>query len=135
MVLHVFAMAKGTKGKRSPSGKGRGGAKKVWTRIFLTEWRTFRGFKSRIALANRTAEIKPPGISEATITQIENGNSAGSPESLELIAQALECTVGELLDINPGPQGSVMRLWVPDEQRRNIIQVLADSWAKEKQSA
>lgn len=91
----------------------RGPAQKVWTRIYLQDWRKHRGL-SQETLAERA------GVSPGLISQIENGLSAGSPESLEALAKALDCEVGELLDIRPGPGGSVLRLWIDDENRAQV---------------
>jgi transcriptional regulator with XRE-family HTH domain len=117
--------------KKAVRGKGRGGAKKVWTRIHLEAWRLYRGFATRAALADKTSELFPPGVSEATIAQIENKKSAGSPDSLELLAKTLKCTVGELFDVRPAAGGSVMRVWVP-EPHRSVIEALAAAWETEK---
>lgn len=123
-------MAKQAK-QKAPKGKGRGGAKKVWSRINLEAWRLYRGFPTRAALAAKTFEISPPGISEATIAQIENYKSAGSPESLELLAKTLECSIGELFDVKPEAGGTLMRVWVPEPQRATVA-ALAAAWAATK---
>jgi transcriptional regulator with XRE-family HTH domain len=117
--------------KKTAKGKGRGGAKKVWTRINLEAWRLYRGFATRAALADKTAELFPPGVSEPTIAQIENRKSAGSPESLELLAKTLDCSVGELFDVKPEAGGSLMRVWVPEPQRSTLA-ALAAAWAIQK---
>lgn len=134
----LFIMAKGAKQKaleqakpKAPKGKGRGGAKKVWSRINLEAWRLYRGYETRAALADKTTELFPPGVSEATIAQIENYKSAGSPESLERLAKTLKCTMGQLFDVKPQAGGMLMHVWVPEPQR-SVIEALAAAWETEK---
>lgn len=100
----------------------RGGAEKVWTRIHLRDWRKFRGFSIE-GLAEAS------GVSSAQISLIENGESAGSPDSLEKLAKALKCTVGEMLDVKPEPGGSMMRLWVADADRPQM-EAVAEALSK-----
>jgi transcriptional regulator with XRE-family HTH domain len=100
---------------------GREPTERVWSRIFLKEWRLHR----RLSV-ERLAE--KADVSPALISLIENGKSGGSPESLEKLAAALGIEVGELLDIKPSKGGSVLRVWVRDEDRervRRIIQALS----------
>lgn len=96
-------MAKGL--KRGPLGGRPRGTKRVWRRIYLREWRDYRGL-SQEALAAKA------GVSNGLISQIEAGTSGGSPESLEKLAKALNCEPGELLDIKPEAGGRVFRTWV-----------------------
>jgi transcriptional regulator with XRE-family HTH domain len=99
--------------RRGPlGGKGRG-TQRVWRQIHLRAWRTHRGLSVE-ALAERA------GVSPGLISQIENGHSAGSPDSLEKLAKALNCEVGELLDIAPSNGGSMFRVWIADDDRPRI---------------
>jgi transcriptional regulator with XRE-family HTH domain len=69
-------------------------------------------------------------VSPAIISLIENHKSAGSPESLEKLAKALKIEVGELFDVKPEKGGSVMRIFVADEDRdtaRRLIEALRDA--------
>lgn len=91
----------------------RGGAEKVWTKIYLREWRKLRG----LSVEDLAAKA---GVSPGLISQIENRLSAGSPDSLEKLAAALDCEVGEILDIEPEPGGAMVRLWVSHDDRERV---------------
>lgn len=93
-------------------------AKKVWKRIYLREWRKYRGLSTE-KLASEA------GVSPGLISQIENGESGGSPDSLEKLAIALQIQVGELLDIRPRAGGSVLRVWVNDNDRARVRAIVA----------
>lgn len=107
----MLSMVKGR--TRGPLGGKPRGTRRVWRRIYLKEWREYRGL-SQEALAAKA------GVSTALISEIEAGNSGGSPESLEKLAKALQCEVGELLDIKPESGGRIMRMWVSDDVRPQI---------------
>lgn len=96
--------------KRPPP---RGPTKKFWRRIYLREWREFRGL-SQEGLADRS------GVSSGQINLIENQKSAGSPDSLQKLAKALDIEIGELLDIKPEPGGRIVRMWIHDEDRPQV---------------
>lgn len=100
--------------KRAPP-KNKQQAQKVWRRIHLRDWREYRGLSTE-ALAEKA------GVSAGLISIIENRKSAGSPESLEKLAKALQVTVGELIDVKPDPdrRGAVMRFWVSDADREHV---------------
>lgn len=104
-----FSMAKVQRGKspRLPT-------KRVWRRIYLQAWREKRRLTVE-ALAER-ADVSP-----GLISLIENAKSAGSAESLEKLATALGIEVGELFDIEPGSDGSMVRMWVKDSDRSRIL--------------
>lgn len=92
--------------------------RRVWRQIYLEAWRNKRGLSVE-ALAEKA------GVSPALISLIENGKSGGSPETLEKLAKALDCEVGELLDVKPDADGSMLRVWVNDENRATIEAILA----------
>lgn len=106
----ILSMVKG-RGTRQAGGPRR--TQRVWRRIRLREWREYRGLS-----VERLAE--KAGVSPGLVSQIENRLSAGSPDSLEKLAKALDCEVGELLDIAPSKGGSMFRVWVSDEDRPRI---------------
>lgn len=109
----LFNMAKAR--ARTP---GRGPTQKPWRRIYLREWRDHRGL-SQEELAEKT------GVSTGQISLIESRKSAGSPESLEKLAKALGCEVGELLDVKPEGDGEVFRVWVSKDDLPRIEAVIA----------
>ncbi len=100
----------------------RGGAQKVWDVIHLRAWRLYRG----LTVEGLAAKA---GVSPATISLIENYESAGSPRSLEKLAKALKCTVGQLFDVEPKAGGSVISLWVNDADRPRI-EAMAEALSK-----
>src|SRR5262245_65816335 len=76
-VTHDFRMAKGPR----PT--------------FIKQWRIFRGL-SQEALAERT------GMSNGNISLIERGRQNYTQETLERIADALQCEPADLLARSPG---------------------------------
>lgn len=106
-------MAKGQ--RRNPV---RQPTRRVWRRIYLEAWRNHRGLSIE-GLAEKS------GVSPALISLIENAKSGGSPETLEKLARALDCEVGELLDVKPEGEGSIFRAWVRDEDRSRIEAMIA----------
>lgn len=114
----LLSMVKAPSRRRVPLRSGpRGATRKVWRKIYLREWREFRGFSVE-GLAERA------GVSPGLISQIENRKSAGSPDSLEKLAKVLDCDPGELLDIKPEAGGSIVRLWVHDDDRAQLERVV-----------
>lgn len=115
----LFSMAKVQRGRppRPPT-------RRVWRRIYLQAWREKRGLSVE-ALAEK-AKVSP-----GLISLIENAKSGGSPESLEKLAGALGIEVGELFDVEPGSDGSIVRIWVKDSDRARLISV-AESLSKIK---
>lgn len=77
-------------------------------RHYLKEWRKKRGLSLR-KLADRM-EIEPgvPLMSHANIGRIENFEQPYSQELLEAAAEALECSVSDLLSVNPLKDGKVI---------------------------
>lgn len=107
--------------KRPQTPAPRGAAEKVWSKICLRAWRALR----QLSVEGLAAKS---GVSPAQISLIENYQSAGSPDSLEKLAKALDCTVGELLDIEPEPGGAMVRLWVSHDDRdrvKTMVQALS----------
>ena len=90
---------------------------KVWQRIYLKEWREFRHFTTEGLAAEA-------GVSPGLISQIENGLSSGSADSLEKLAKALKIEVGELLDVKPQKGGSILRVFVSDKDRETARRLL-----------
>lgn len=98
--------------------------KRVWRRIYLEAWRAHRGL-SQEDLAEKS------GVSTGQISLIESRKSAGSPETLEKLANALQIEVGELLDVQPGGDGSILRAWVHDDDR-DAVEAFIDTMSKRR---
>lgn len=91
-------------------GKTRKPARQTYRRTYIAEWRKFRGY-SQVRLEHRM-ERSPgePLISRVSIGRIEKGLQPYSQPILEAIAEALDCTPWELLEVNPLKQGEVVDL-------------------------
>lgn len=98
------------KGRRTQQ---RAVTKRVWTRIYLLEWRVSRGLSVE-GLAEKA------GVSPGLISLIENRKSAGSPESLEKLANALDIAMGDLFEPPPAPDTVMVRAWVKIEDREQV---------------
>lgn len=115
----LFNMAKAT---RKPL---RGPTKRVWWRIFLEDWREKRGMSQEELSA-------ASGVSTGQISLIESRKSAGSPETLERLARALQIEVGELFDVQPSQEGSMFRAWVHDEDR-SAVEAFIETMSRRRQ--
>ena len=78
----------------------------------LRVWRLYRGMTVE-GLAEK-AEVSP-----GLISQIENGQSNGSPDSLQKLAVALRCTVQELF-ADPIPGHRRLDIAVPEQDFERI---------------
>lgn len=70
-------------------------------RTYLKQWREFRK-KSQDDLAD---EI---GTSGATVSRMENGETPYSQDYVEAVAEALGCTVADLISRDPRIEGSFL---------------------------
>lgn len=88
-------------------------------RYFFKEWRKFRGLTQE-DLAGRVG-VTPPAIS-----QLERGLQGFNNSTLEALADALSCTPGDLLGVNPNKEGDVVDLvrLLNDRNRDQAIRVL-----------
>lgn len=100
-------------GKQPKKPGGRQPTKKLWPDIGLREFRELR--KLTIEQLAEKADVSP-----GLISQIENGLSGGSAESLQKLATALGIKPGELIDIKPEFGGYIFRAWVREEDRRLV---------------
>lgn len=107
---YFFNMAKGQKGRRGPP-------ERKWARPpRLKEWRDYRD-KTVEGLADEA------GVSPGLISQIENRLSNGSPASLQKLATALGCTVGELFD-PPSPGTRRLEIMVPEAEYDRVMAIV-----------
>lgn len=85
-------------------------AKRELGHHYLKQWRVYRGLSLR-KLADRM-ELEPgvPITSHANIGRIENFQQPYSQEIMEAAASALECTVIDLLTVDPTKDGEVIDL-------------------------
>jgi transcriptional regulator with XRE-family HTH domain len=87
-------------------------------RIFLKEWREYRTLTQE-QLADRV------GWSVGNVSQLERGLQGYSDEGLALLAEALNCTPGQILDIDPTDDEAIWSLWerAKPAQRQTLLQV------------
>lgn len=100
--------------KSNPAGKNEG------IRHYVREWRKYRGLTQE-----RLAERTP--FTHGAISQLETGRTSYTQEMLEALAVALDCSPGDLLNVNPLKEGEVvdlMRLLNKAENREMAIRVL-----------
>ena len=86
---------------------------------YVREWRKFRGLTQE-----RLAERTP--FSHGAISQLETGRTAYTQDMLEALAHALDCSPGDLLNVNPYKAGEVVDLMrlINDTNREQAIRVL-----------
>lgn len=77
---------------------------------YLQQWREYRGYSLR-KLAD-LMEIEPgiPLTSHANLQRIEKFQQPYSQEIMEAAADALQCTVSDILTVNPKKEGEVVDL-------------------------
>lgn len=87
-------------------------------RIFLKQWREYRGLTQE-QLAERV------GWSVGNISQLERGLQGYSDEGLALLAEALQCTPGQILDVDPADDNAIWSLWerARPAQRNALLEV------------
>jgi len=97
-----------------------------FAKTYIREWRMYRGLSLR-----RLADRLEPGdndetLSHASIGRIENGQQPYSQPILEAIAHALNCSVTDLLGVDPNKEGEVVDLMrlINDSNRDQAIRVL-----------
>lgn len=87
-------------------------------RIFLREWRKYR-LLTQEQLAERV------GWSVGNVSQLETGQQGYSDEGLALLADALNCTPGQILDVDPTDDRAIWSLWerAKPGQRQTLLEV------------
>lgn len=73
-------------------------------RNFVKEWRKYRGLTQE-ALAERA------GMTVGNISKLEQFQQGFSDMGLQAIADALDCSPGQLLMVNPQQDGAMWTLW------------------------
>lgn len=92
---------------------------KIKHRIFIREWRKFRGL-SQEQLAERME------MSQETVSRIERGTVNYTQPVLEAAAEALNCLPADLIMRDPGRPGSIFSIWeqIPVEKREIAAEML-----------
>lgn len=87
-------------------------------RIFLRQWREYRGLTQE-QLADRV------GWSVGNVSQLERGLQGYSDEGLAALAEALNCTPGQILDVDPTDDKAIWSLWerAKPAQRDALLEV------------
>ena len=99
--------------------KARQNLKKPRPRYFFREWRKYRGL-TQAQLADRIGQTEP------SVSQLENGKQGFTNGTLELIADALMCSPGDLLMRNPLDAAAPWTLWetLRPAERKQAIAVI-----------
>lgn len=77
---------------------------------FLREWREHRGLSLRKLADRMESEPGVPLYSHAQIGRFETGENNYTQDFLEALADALRCTPGDLLSVDPRKDGEVVDL-------------------------
>jgi len=101
--------------------------KRVLGNHYIRQWREHRNL-SLAKLAARM-EVEPGGeelISAMSLSRIERGQQPYSEELLNALGDALSCSLGELISVNPLMDGQVIDLmrFIQDLDRRNAGKAL-----------
>ncbi len=85
---------------------------------FLREWRIHRGYT-----AERAAEMV--GMSRENLGKIESGKVPYNQDSIELLAEAYNCEIADLLMRDPTERDSIWTIWdqAKKAQRTTIVAV------------
>lgn len=75
---------------------------------FLKQWREYRGYSLRRLADRMEREPGIPLMSHANIGRVENFQQPYSQELLEAAAVAFNCTVEQILTVDPTKEGEVI---------------------------
>jgi len=75
---------------------------------FLKQWREYRGYSLRRLADRMEREPGIPLMSHANIGRVENFQQPYSQELLEAAAVAFDCTVEQILTVDPTKEGEVI---------------------------
>lgn len=91
---------------------------KTRRRTFIKEWRAFRGLTQEV-LAERV------GMSPGNLSLIERGLQNYTQETLEALAEALQCGPADLLMRNPADADAIWSIWdqAKPGERRMIVDI------------
>jgi len=105
--------------KNQSMARSKESPRKEGVRHYIKEWRKFRGLTQE-----RLAERTP--FTNGAISQVETGRTSYTQEMLEALAVALDCSPGDLLNVNPFKEGDVVDLMrlINDKNRDQAIRVL-----------
>lgn len=87
---------------------------------FIRHWRKFRGL-SQERLADRV------GMTGGNLSEIENGNTGYRQETLEALADALQCEPVDLLIRDPNDPEGIWSLWerAKPAERKQLIGIIS----------
>lgn len=104
-------------------------------RHYLREWREHRGLSLRKFADRMEVEPGVPLMSHANIGRVETGDQPYTQELLEAAAKALECTVTDLLTVDPRIDDAVAQLTAllraaPGSDQQLALRVVREMLAK-----
>lgn len=88
-------------------------------RHFIRQWREYRGLTQE-QLAERI------DVTAGTISQLENGRISYTQPTLEAIAEALQTTPGDILNVDPTREGAIWSIWetLATADREQVIKIV-----------
>jgi transcriptional regulator with XRE-family HTH domain len=108
---------------KTPANKKR----KPRNNYFFREWRLHRGLTQEELGAL-------VGITTSSVSQIENGKHGFTDSTLEAFADALDCSPGDILMIDPRNADSTKALWVAVDglslEKKNVIVSVVETMLK-----
>ena len=95
---------------------------------YIREWRAHRGLSLARLAARMVDESGEEMISSVSIGRIERGLQPYSQPILEALAVGLDCTVEDLLSVNPQKDGEVVDLMriirqLDDDRVRQLVKI------------
>jgi DNA-binding Xre family transcriptional regulator len=87
-------------------------------RLFIKEWRKYRGL-SQETLAERT------DMSVSNLSQLETNKQGYSWETIQALAEALNCEPGDLFTVDPTKDNAIWSIWerAKPAEREQIVAV------------
>ncbi len=87
-----------------------GMADRLLGKHYLRQWREYRGYSLRTLAERMESEPGIPMTSHAKLGRVETFKQPYSQEIMEAAAVALNCTVRDLLEVDPTKEGEVVDL-------------------------
>lgn len=96
-------------------------AVRIRQKTYIAEWRKFRGYSQE-----KVAEMI--GMSRENFSRLENAKISYNQDSIELLAEALNCEVADLLMRDPTDSQNIWSIWSNAQQGvRQTIETVAKS--------
>jgi DNA-binding Xre family transcriptional regulator len=85
----------------------------------LSKWRKYRDGMTQEELAERA------GVTHGLISQLETGKTRYGQETLEALAEVLNCKPADILNVDPTKEGAIWSLWetASEAERAQIVAI------------